>query len=95
MRSSDRDTSGLRTFWRCYRHPRDPSRLVLHPGPDRTRTRDPQGWIEATVFGSYLVPGLYLIAINGVAMFAAAALSVRRHWSAPWLTGALGVGFII
>ena len=55
----------------------------------------PQGWIEATVFGSYLVPGLYLIAINGVAMFAAAALSVRRHWSAPWLTGALGVGLII
>ena len=55
----------------------------------------PQGWIEATVFGSYLVPGLYLIAINGVAMLAAAALSVRRHWSAPWLTGALGVGLII
>ena len=28
-------------------------------------------------------------------MLAAAALSVRRHWFAPWLTGALGVGLII
>ena len=28
-------------------------------------------------------------------MFAAAALTVRRHWIAPWLTGALGVGLII
>ena len=55
----------------------------------------PQGWIEASVFRSYLVPGLYLLAVNGVAMLALAALSVRRHWFAPWLTAALGVGLII
>lgn len=55
----------------------------------------PQGWIESTVFGSYLVPGLYLLAMNGVAMLALAVLSVRRHWIAPWLTGALGIGLII
>ena len=28
-------------------------------------------------------------------MVALAALTVRRHWIAPWLTGALGVGLII
>jgi hypothetical protein len=55
----------------------------------------PQGWIEATVFGSYLIPGLYLLLVNGLAMLALAALSVRRHWITPWLTGALGVGLII
>jgi hypothetical protein len=55
----------------------------------------PQGWIESTVFGSYFIPGLYLLAMNGFAMVALAALSVRRHWIAPWLTGALGVGLII
>jgi uncharacterized membrane protein len=55
----------------------------------------PQGWIESTVFGSYLIPGLYLLAMNGLAMVALAALTVRRHWIAPWLTGALGVGLII
>ena len=53
-----------------------------------------QGWIESTVFGSYLIPGLYLLAINGVGMLALAALTVRRHWIAPWLTGALGVGLM-
>jgi uncharacterized membrane protein len=55
----------------------------------------PQGWIEATVFGSYLVPGIYLLAVNGIGMLVVAALSMRRHWTAPWLTGALGVGLII
>jgi uncharacterized membrane protein len=55
----------------------------------------PQGWIEATPFGSYLVPGLYLLAVNGLGMLALAALTVRRHWLAPWLTGTLGVGLII
>jgi hypothetical protein len=55
----------------------------------------PQGWIEATVFGSYLVPGLYLLFVNGFGMLLLAGLSVRRHWSAPWLTGVLGVGLVI
>src|SRR5690242_12971294 len=28
----------------------------------------PGGWIEASPFGSYLVPGLYLLAMNGIGM---------------------------
>jgi hypothetical protein len=55
----------------------------------------PGGWIEATPFGSYLVPGLYLLAVNGFGMLALAGLIVVRHWSAPWLTAVLGVGLII
>jgi hypothetical protein len=55
----------------------------------------PQGWIEATPFGTYLIPGLYLLAFNGLGMLALAGLTVRRHWIAPWLTGTLGVGLII
>jgi hypothetical protein len=55
----------------------------------------PQGWIEATPFGSYLIPGLYLLLVNGFGMLAVAGLSMARHWLAPWLTGALGVGLII
>ncbi len=54
-----------------------------------------QGLIEATVFGSYVVPGLYLLLVNGAGMLALAALTIRRHWLAPWLTGTLGVGLII
>ena len=55
----------------------------------------PPGWIEGTVFGSYLVPGLYLLAMNGVGMLVAAGLGVVRHPLAPWLTGILGAGMVI
>ncbi len=55
----------------------------------------PQGWIEASPFGSYVIPGLYLLAVNGAGMLALAALTLRRHWVAPWLTGVLGVGMIV
>ena len=55
----------------------------------------PQGWIEATVFGSYLVPGLYLLLVNGVGMLALAGLTAARHWLAPWLTAILGAGLVI
>ena len=55
----------------------------------------PEGWIEATPFGSYLVPGLYLFTVNGLGMLVLAGLSIARHSIAPWLTGALGVGLII
>jgi hypothetical protein len=55
----------------------------------------PQGWIESTIFGTYAVPGLYLLLVNGLGMLGLAALSIRHHWLAPWLTGTLGVGMII
>ena len=55
----------------------------------------PQGWIEATPFGSYLIPGIFLLGMNGAAMLGLAVLTMRRHWFAPWLTGTLGVGMII
>jgi hypothetical protein len=44
------------------------------------------GWIEATPFGSYTIPGLYLVAVNGIGMIVAAVLTVRparRHDARP------------
>jgi hypothetical protein len=55
----------------------------------------PRGWIEATVFGTYLLPGLYLFLVNGIGMLVLAALSVQRHRWAPPLTAALGTGLVI
>lgn len=55
----------------------------------------PEDWIEQTAFGSYVIPGLYLLFVNGFGMLVLAAVTVRRDWLAPWLTGALGVGLII
>ncbi len=54
----------------------------------------PQAWIDTTPFGSWLVPGLFLFAMNGIGQLVAAALIVIRHPLAPWLTGALGVGLM-
>lgn len=55
----------------------------------------PTGWIEATPFGSYLLPGIYLFVMNGIGMCVLVGLSVTRHRYAPWLTGILGMGLVI
>jgi hypothetical protein len=55
----------------------------------------PYDWIQASVFGTYFVPGLYLFAINGLGMVVAAALTAIGHWLAPWLQGVLSVGLIV
>jgi hypothetical protein len=72
-----------------------PVGLTFIGDPSGRALQLPQGWIEATPFGTYLIPGLYLLAFNGLGMLALAGLTVRRHWFAPWLTGTLGVGLII
>ena len=72
-----------------------PVGLMFLADPTGQLVQVPRGWIEATVFGSYVVPGLYLLLVNGLGMLALAFLSVRRHPVAPWLTGTLGVGLII
>ena len=55
----------------------------------------PGGWIEATPFGSYLVPGLYLLLMNGLGMLIAAGLIVARLLWAPAVTAILGAGLVI
>jgi hypothetical protein len=72
-----------------------PVGLMFLADPTGQLVQVPRGWIEATVFGSYVVPGLYLVLVNGLGMLALAILSIRRHPIAPWLTATLGVGLII
>lgn len=55
----------------------------------------PSAWIASTAFGTYLVPGLYLLLMNGFGMLIAAALTLWSHWFAPWWTGALAVGLMV
>ena len=71
-----------------------PVGLMFLADPTGQLVQVPRGWIEATIFGSYLVPGLYLLLVNGFGMLILAFLTIRRHWVAPWLTGTLGVGLI-
>ncbi len=72
-----------------------PVGIMLITDPTGAGVGFPPGWIEATPFGSYLVPGIYLLAMNGVGMLVLAGLTLMRHWVAPWLTGVLGTGLAI
>jgi hypothetical protein len=72
-----------------------PVGLMFIADPTGASMQLPPGWIEATPFGSYLVPGIYLFAVNGVGMLVLAALIAIRHWTAPWLTAILGVGLVV
>jgi hypothetical protein len=72
-----------------------PVGVMLLTDPSGAGVGFPAGWIEATPFGSYFLPGIYLFAVNGVGMLVLAALSVRRHRSAPALTVVLGTGLLV
>ena len=72
-----------------------PVGLMLITDPTGAGVGFPPGWIEATPFGSYLIPGMYLLLMNGAGMLVLAGLTVMRHWTAPWLTGILGTGLMI
>jgi len=72
-----------------------PVGLMLVTDPTGAGVGFPAGWIERTVFGSYLLPGIYLLLANGIGMLVLAGLSVQRHRYAPWLTGMLGTGLVI
>jgi hypothetical protein len=68
---------------------------ILMSDPSGAGIQLPPEWIQGSPFGNYFVPGLYLFAMNGFGMLIAAALTLIRHWSAPWLTAILGVGLIV
>ena len=72
-----------------------PVGIMLITDPSGAGVGFPAGWIEATPFGSYLVPGIYLLLMNGIGMLVVVALTLVRHWTAPWLTGVFGTGLAI
>jgi hypothetical protein len=72
-----------------------PVGLQLIANPDGAPLGLPQAWIDATPFGSWLVPGLVLLTMNGAGQLVAAALIVARHPLAPWLTGTLAIGLMV
>ncbi len=72
-----------------------PVGIMLVTDPTGAGVGFPAGWIEATPFGSYLIPGIYLLVMNGAGMLVVAALTLVRHWTAPWLTGVFGAGLAI
>lgn len=72
-----------------------PVGLVMIVDPNGSPVGIPHDWIANSGFGSYLVPGIFLFAVNGIGELFAAGLAVRRHWLAPWMMGGLGVALMI
>ncbi len=54
----------------------------------------PHDWIAGSPFGSFLVPGVVLLCMNGVGQLSAAILVWQRHPWAPWVTGFFAVGLM-
>jgi hypothetical protein len=72
-----------------------PVGMAMIVDPNGSPLGIPHEWIAASPFGSFLVPGITLLVMNGLGQLAAAVLVWRRHPLGPWLTGALGVGLMV
>lgn len=72
-----------------------PVGLSLVQDPTGAGVGLPAVWIQGSPFQTYLVPGLYLLLVNGIGMLVLAALSVAGRPAAPWLTGVLGAGLVV
>ena len=68
---------------------------LMHPAADGSGLGMPAEWIQRSPFGSWLVPGLILFTVFGVGSAATVLAAIFRHWSAPYLTFAIGVGQMI
>ncbi len=72
-----------------------PVGVAMVAAPDGDPVGIPHSWIAGTPFGSYLIPGIFLLAMNGAGQLVTAALVALRHPLSPWLTGFFGVGLMI
>jgi hypothetical protein len=65
--------------------------------PDGSLMQMPTSWLAGTPFPDYLVPGIMLIAFNGLFPLVVIALALRHHvWALPamMLSGVLLVGWL-
>jgi hypothetical protein len=68
---------------------------LMHPAADGSGMGMPLEYLKNSPFTSYVIPGLLLFVVFGVGSVVAALAGILRHWSAPYLTFALGVGQMI
>lgn len=72
-----------------------PVGIAMIADPGGSPVGIPHDWIADSPFGSFLIPGLFLVIVNGFGQLGAAGLAIWRHWSAPWAMGLLGVALMI
>jgi hypothetical protein len=68
---------------------------LMHPAADGSSMEMPLEYLRHSPFASYFIPGLLLFTVFGVGSVVAALAGVIRHWSALYLSFAIGVGQMI
>lgn len=68
---------------------------LMNPASDGSALGMPVEWLRGTPFASWLIPGLLLFGVFGVGSLVAALAGLLRHWSAPYLAFAVGLGQVI
>lgn len=71
-----------------------PVGVLMILDPNGSPVGIPHEWIADSPFGSYLIPGIFLFAVNGFGQLAGAVMAIARDRRAPWVMGALAVGLI-
>ena len=72
-----------------------PVGLMMVADPNGNPVGIPNEWLAGSPFSSFMVPGLFLLLVNGIGQLGAAVLAIRRHPLAPWLMGGLAVALIV
>jgi hypothetical protein len=68
---------------------------LMHPAADGSGMGMPLAYLEHSPFSSYVLPGILLFVVFGVGSVVAAIATILRHWTAPYLLFALGIGQMI
>jgi hypothetical protein len=68
---------------------------LMNPAADGSGMGMPLDYLKHTPFTSYVIPGVLLFVVFGIGSVVTLLAAILRHWSAPYLTFALGVGQVI
>jgi hypothetical protein len=68
---------------------------LMHPAADGSALGMPLEYLARSPFTSYFIPGLLLFVVFGIGSIVTLGATILRHWSAPYLLFALGVGQVI
>ncbi|MHB1134451.1 MAG: hypothetical protein ACYC4L_18930 [Chloroflexota bacterium] len=68
---------------------------LVTAGDGENSIQMPLSWLVGTPFSNYVIPGFILFTLFGLGSFFTVGVALLRHWTAPYLAFALGVGQMI
>ena len=68
---------------------------LMHPAADGSAMEMPLAYLQNSPFTSYFIPGVLLFTVFGVGSVVTVVAGLARHWTAPYLAFAIGIGQVI